>query len=223
MSAARRPTSPTFVRLAWQVVDQPLAAVLFAWTKLVFATVTTTVEGGPLPDAGPAIYANWHRHSVVLCVHHGEFGRWLMASPAPYLSAVRRLARWLGLRLVEGTSHDGGQEALDALAEQLVAGESVVLAVDGPRGPAFRAKRGCFVLAQRSGAPIVPVAYVARSNRTLHSRWDRMRWIRFFDRLDIRYGRPIWIADRPFNEVLAELEDALHALDPETRALVAAR
>ena len=119
------------------------------------------------PLAGAAIYVSWHRHSVVLSPHYGRYRRWLMTSPAPYLGALRRLATWFGLRLALGTSGDGGAAALDALAAALLRGEAVALAVDGPGGPPFRVKRGCVLLAERTGAPIVPIAYRTLRNKTL--------------------------------------------------------
>ena len=196
----------------WRVIELPCALIFFGWIRLVFATVRFEVEGTAVD--GPAIYVSWHRHSVVLCTHHGRFGRWLMSSPAPYLGAVRRLATWFGLRLALGTSGDGGASALDILTAALQRGEAVTLAVDGPAGPAFHAKRGCLLLAKRTGAPIVPVAYRTRSRRSLTSRWDKMLWVSFFDVVTIRYGTPIRAGESSGEGVLAEVERALRALDP---------
>ena len=35
-----------------------------------------------------------------------------------------------------------------------------MLAVDGPAGPAYRLRKGCLYLAQRTGMPIVPLSFV---------------------------------------------------------------
>jgi len=205
------------VRAVWQLVEWPAAIALWGWVRLVFRTVRFDLEGSPVD--GPAIYASWHRHTVVLSVHHGHFHRWMMTSPAPYLAPVRRLAQLVGIRTAVGTSGDGGARALEQLVRALQRGESVSLAIDGPAGPAFVAKRGCAVLAQRTGAPIVPIAYRTASAKTLHSRWDKMLWLRFFDRATIRYGSPIFAGAKTEREILAEVERALAALDPDIAAI----
>ena len=194
------------------MTDAPVAFLLWAWIRFVFATVRFEMEGQPL--AGAAIYVSWHRHGVVLCPHHGQYRRWLMTSPAPYLGAIRRLANWFGLRLALGTVGDGGAAALDVMTAALLRGEAVALAVDGPGGPPFRVKRGCVLLAERTGAPIVPIAYRTRRNKTLEWRWDKMLWVSFFDVVTIRYGAPIRLEGSHDKGLLDEVERELRALDP---------
>lgn len=197
----------------WRVTELPLTVALYGWLRLVFATVRFEREGEPVP--GPAVYVSWHRHLVVLSPHHGSYRRWMMTSPAPYLGAVRRLARWVGLELAIGASGEGGAAARDILEAALRRGESVTIAVDGPHGPAFEAKRGCLVLAERTGAPIVPVAYVTKRGRTVRRRWDKMRWVSFFDVLTIRYGAPLAPASEGTPLTAADVARALDALDPD--------
>lgn len=195
----------------WRATDFPLTLVLYGWLRFVFATVRFEVEGEVA--RGPAIYVSWHRHLIVLSPHHGSHRRWLMTSPAPYLASIRRLARWFGLQLAIGTSGAGGKAALDVLEEVLRRGDSVTLAVDGPSGPAFQVKPGCLALAARTGAPIVPIAYVTKRGGTVRRRWDKMRWVKFFDVVTIRYGKPL---RSPSGDLTAEdVARALDGLEPD--------
>lgn len=105
-------------------------------------------------------------------MHHGQHRRWLMISPAPYMDAIAAYSRLAGLRVVRGASGDKGRAALAALADRLLHGESVFLAVDGPAGPPLKVKRGCIDLARATGAPIIPVAYTSRRGKHNLKRWD---------------------------------------------------
>jgi lysophospholipid acyltransferase (LPLAT)-like uncharacterized protein len=200
------------VRFLWQIVAWPAAFVAWAWIRLVLSTVRRRVDGAPAD--GPAIYVCWHRHTGVLSLHHAEQKRWHLVSPAPYILPLRRLGQLLGGRMALGASGDGGARGLEELAAILRRGESVAMAIDGPAGPPFRAKRGCARLAREVGVPIVPMAYRTRSARTITRRWDRMLWVRFFDELTYVYGAPISPASKDEEQLLVEVAAALDALDP---------
>jgi lysophospholipid acyltransferase (LPLAT)-like uncharacterized protein len=111
------------------------------------------------PPDGPVIFVNWHRYQAFLIPHHGAHRRWMLVSPAAPPAPVARFSLLCGLNLVRGASGDRGKQALEELAQVLSAGHSITLAVDGPAGPRFRAKRGCADLAIRTGFPVVPVRY----------------------------------------------------------------
>ena len=83
------------------------------------------------------------------------------------------------------------------------AGGSVTIAVDGPAGPVFQAKRGCVDLAHRTRAPIVPVDYRCRRGFTLGWRWDRALMPMPFDAIDVRYGPPIGMGAGPDESLAA--------------------
>ena len=82
----------------------------------------------------------------------------------------------------------------------------MVLAVDGPAGPVFSAKKGCVELASAASVPIVPVAYRCSRAHEFAWRWDRTLMPLPFGRIEIVYGAPM----RPDN--VGEVEAALNAL-----------
>lgn len=104
--------------------------------------------------------------------------------------------------------------AITLLADVIMTDKvSVILAVDGPAGPAFHAKRGCVDLAQLTGAPIIPMCYRCTKGVPSRARWDWSLVARPFDRIEIRYGQPITInPESPLDEAIREVEQSLVGL-----------
>ena len=175
-------------RILWHTLEWPIGLAWWAYATLVRATSRVTVEGAPPKTA---IFVNWHRYQPFLIPHHGTFHRWMLVSPAPVLAPVARFCRLVGLNLVRGASRDRGKQALEEMAAVIASGDSITMAVDGPAGPRFQAKRGCVDLAIRTGAPIVPVSYESKRGWTLQWRWDHTLMPSLFDRIVIRYGEPV--------------------------------
>lgn len=164
---------------------------MFVGAKLTLKTSSVTLQGPGKDYSGAAVYVNWHRYVPFLCVHHGQYRRWLLMSSAPYLEPVAMWCGWMGLTVVRGAPGERSRESLVRLVEALKCGKSVVLAADGPAGPAFRVKPGCIELARTAGVPIIPVAYRSRKGRSNLQRWDQLYRVGKFDQIEVWYGRPI--------------------------------
>ena len=191
-------------RILWRWLEWPIALAWWGYATLVRATSRVTVEGAP-PE-GAAIFVNWHRYQPFLIGHHGQHHRWMLVSPAPPLIPIARFCRLSGLRLVRGTSGDRGKQALEEMAAVIASGDSVTIAIDGPAGPRFQAKRGCADLSVRTGAPIVPVSYEVKRGGTLKWRWDHTLMPVPFDRIVVRYGAPI-ASRADADEILAAVHE----------------
>jgi lysophospholipid acyltransferase (LPLAT)-like uncharacterized protein len=126
----------------------------------------------------PLIYALWHGRllmvpwvSAKLTGVRGTRAIRVLASRSRDGELMTRFVRRFGLDAVRGSSSRGGAPAVRALAAALRAGDDVVLAPDGPRGPRQRVQPGLAALAAITGAPVVPLAFAARPARRL-STWD---------------------------------------------------
>ena len=84
--------------------------------------------------------------------------------------------------VVRGSSSKLGATALLQLGEVLAKGGDVVITPDGPRGPAYELGPGIIFLAQKTGAPVLPM------NLEYSSCWRVKSWDRF-------------IIPRPFSKV----------------------
>jgi lysophospholipid acyltransferase (LPLAT)-like uncharacterized protein len=200
---------PRFLWL-WRIVAPPVAAVLLVRSKLELHTSVISVTGPGADYKGPAVYVNWHQYLPFLCVHHGQHRRWLLMSSAPYMEPIARWCGWLGLTVVRGAPGERSGEFLAALAKPLKRGESVFLAVDGPAGPPFQAKPGCVELARAAGVPVIPVAYQSLKGWYNNSRWDQLYRVAKFDRIQVRYGKPIFVnSSEPDSIALARVQEGL--------------
>ena len=196
------------MRHVWYAIAWP--AGLFWWAYFALVRATSRIETDGAEPRGAAIYVNWHHHQAYLVPHHGSHARWMMVSPAPRLAPIAVFCRLVGLKLARGASGHRGRDALVALKAALESGGSVAIAVDGPAGPAFKAKRGCAELARDARAPIVPIAFDA--TRALEiPRWDRMIVPLPFGRIRVRHGAPIEPREN-VDAMLAEVESGLNAL-----------
>jgi lysophospholipid acyltransferase (LPLAT)-like uncharacterized protein len=196
----------------WKAIAWPIGHMLFLYLWLIKSTSKVEVRNAPKDNSG--IYVNWHRHLPFLIVHHGEYSRWLMVSRSPYMEPIATWCERSGLQLARGASGQGGTAALSELREALTNGQSIVLAVDGPNGPGFKVKKGCLDLARETGRPIIPVSCSCFRGKE-KKRWDRMLVPGFFDRIQVRYGTPIYYDGKSSLELVSqEIERSLNELDP---------
>jgi lysophospholipid acyltransferase (LPLAT)-like uncharacterized protein len=164
----------------------------------------------------PVIYALWHGRLLMVpwigTRFAGERGARrirVLASRSRDGELLARFVRRFGLEAVRGSSSRGGAEALRALAGALRAGDDVVLAPDGPRGPRQRVQSGLPALAALTGVPVVPLAFAARPARRLAS-WDAFLIPAPFARCALVVGDPVCIGRRDDREAARErLERAL--------------
>jgi hypothetical protein len=143
-----------------------------------------------LRQGRPVVVATWHGRILLGAGFMCRFEPLVMVSQSRDGELIARTIERLGCRTVRGSSSRGGREALLELIRNLEPGRLAVHVVDGPRGPAGEIKPGLIRLAQRTGAPIVPI-YGAASHRWQARSWDRMQVPLPFARVHVRYGRPV--------------------------------
>jgi lysophospholipid acyltransferase (LPLAT)-like uncharacterized protein len=158
-------------------------ALAAAAVRVLGSTLRLTVIGleALLPtwrERRPVIYALWHGRLLMVPWVGARFASArgprrirVLASRSRDGELMARFVRRFGLEAVRGSSSRGGAAAVRQLAAALRAGDDVVLAPDGPRGPRQRVQPGLAALAALTGAPVVPLAFAARPARRLHT-WD---------------------------------------------------
>ena len=102
---------------------------------------------------------------------------------------IARAVEYVGFRPVRGSSSRGGVRALLQMVRLLQGPVVCCHVVDGPRGPRGEVKPGLILLAQRSGAALIPVLYATRHKWVARS-WDRMQVPLPFGRVVARYLVP---------------------------------
>jgi lysophospholipid acyltransferase (LPLAT)-like uncharacterized protein len=107
------------------------------------------------------------------------FDRWFPARQSIGLISASRdgdlvslLIERSGYGTIRGSTSRKGVIALRQLVDALAAGSNVLFTPDGPRGPVYEVSPGVIFVAQKSGAPIVPLHMEYSSCWRLKS-WDR--------------------------------------------------
>ena len=169
-------------------------------------------------DREPAIYALWHGRLLLgpwVSERFGHLRGWrpirVLVSHSRDGEMLARFAARFGMDVVRGSSSRGGVSALRALVSALRAGDDVVVAPDGPRGPREVVQPGLATLAAISGAPVLPLAVGARPARRLGS-WDALLVPAPFARCAAAFGAPVRITgDEDRERARERLQRALEA------------
>jgi len=167
---------------------------------------------GDLPR--PVIYAFLHGHQLALLRFPRPRQTAALVSRSRDGALQSRILEHLGFAVLRGSSTTGGAAALASCLAWLEGGGDLALAVDGPRGPAGRAKPGVVFLAQKARVPILPVACGIARTRRLERTWDRFLVPMPFSRVHIVAGAPFrpWEKDWTEKRKLAYLDSLIEAL-----------
>jgi lysophospholipid acyltransferase (LPLAT)-like uncharacterized protein len=167
----------------------------------------------------PVIFAIWHNRLLMLPrVFDPSFPT---RQSYGLISASRdgdMIANWIeraGYGTIRGSSSRKGVAALRQLIDTLAANGNVLFTPDGPRGPVYQVSQGVVFLAQKSGAPIVPI-HMEYSRCWRLKSWDRFVVPRPFATLRAIFGAPVRILplDSPeqFEAEQLRLQNAMMSL-----------
>ena len=146
----------------------------------------------------PVIFAIWHNRLLMLprvfdpCFPTRQSFGLISASRDGDLVSI--LIERSGYGTIRGSSSRKGVSALRQLVDTLAGGSNVLFTPDGPRGPVYEASQGIVFLAQKTGAPVVPIHMEYSSCWRLKS-WDRFIVPHPFAKLRAIFGMPLRIAE----------------------------
>lgn len=171
-----------------------------AFAMLVLrATCRVTIHNDPRPRLRarpkPYIYSVLHAHQVATAIGR-EKGTAAMVSQSADGQLVVTGFLALGIKVIRGSNSSrgqdkGGRSALNELMAHVRGGSPAYLAVDGPRGPRNRVRKGIAVLSRQTGAAVLNVVAVP-SRRWIFSRaWDRLQIPKPFCRIDAYFAEPL--------------------------------
>jgi len=159
------------------LVDRLIAVVVASAVRALRATLRYVREGEDvlgqtLASGSAGIICGWHELFLIACCDRWQGDGYVMISQSRDGERVTRVAERLGWRVVRGSSSRGGARALLQMVRVLRAPVMVGHFVDGPRGPRREVKPGVVLMAQRSGAVLIPTVYSTRWKWCAPS-WDR--------------------------------------------------
>ena len=144
----------------------------------------------------PVIFAIWHNRLLMLprvfdpCFPTRQSYGLISASRDGDL--IASFIERSGYGTIRGSSSRKGVIALRQLVDTLAADGNVLVTPDGPRGPVYQVSQGVVFLAQKSGAPVVPIHMEYSKCWRLKS-WDRFVVPWPFAKLRAIFGAPITI------------------------------
>ncbi len=169
-----------------------------ALTRALFSTVRETTSGfnhyQRLLDAGqPFIACLWH-YSLFYSISRTKGRGWvIMASASDDAEYIARVLHRLGHVTVRGSRTKGGLAALKEMMTHIKNhGRRAVLVGDGSQGPALELQAGVVLLASKTGAPILPLAWGADRYWAFRS-WDRTVLPKPFARINMCFGAPLTV------------------------------
>jgi len=186
------------------------------WAKTLRLQLEDPHNGIALVRDRPVIFAIWHNRLLML---PPPFDRWFSTRQSIGLISASRdgdlvslLIERSGYGTIRGSTSRKGVIALRQLVEALAAGSNVLFTPDGPRGPVYEVSPGVIFVAQKSGAPIVPLHMEYSSCWRLKS-WDRFCVPRPFSKVRFILGAALRVeqtmdAER-FEAERIRLQDAM--------------
>ncbi|MCP4145780.1 MAG: DUF374 domain-containing protein [bacterium] len=123
-------------------------------------------------EASPVIYASLHQDMIAALMHVSSTGATLLVSNSKDGDLLESILSGEGLKFIRGSTGQSGSLAVKRLVAELRSGNSIGLAVDGPKGPHGAIQEGVIAISRLSGCPIVPLTMVYSRKINLKN-WDK--------------------------------------------------
>ncbi|MCG6980367.1 MAG: lysophospholipid acyltransferase family protein [Deltaproteobacteria bacterium] len=142
----------------------------------------------------PIVAGTWHRASIYFLYFFGDLRPMIMISQSKDGEMLTQYAAGFGVVPARGSSHKGGRDALEQMRAYMVrGGKRCATVLDGPRGPAYVAKKGMIHLAKLSGAPLIPLIWSGNRVITIRDSWDKTMLPLPWSKVCIAFGEPIYV------------------------------
>lgn len=155
------------------------------------------------PPGTQMIWTIWHNRIFAVPLVYRKYLRSrrgaVLTSPSNDGAIIAAIAKCSGSDAVRGSSSRGGLKALLSLKSWLSDGFDVLITPDGPRGPRYQLAPGLILLAQKTGASILPIRVEYESFWRLKS-WDQLQIPKPFSKATVTF--------EPLEQVPYDLDEA---------------
>lgn len=203
----------------WRAIrPRVLAIPIYLLVRAIGASLRITLEGFDrmqnLP--GGKVLAGWHGRTFVAAIVFRRKSVWTIISQSNDGDMQNRIFQRLGFNTIRGSTGRGGVRAAVEAIKVLREGVTMAFTPDGPRGPSGIVQSGIMLMAQKSGASLIPVG-VSAARRWIYPAWDRYLIPKPFSKAIMIFGDPIRVAadadEAQVEQARAQLESELHRLE----------
>ncbi|MFH1282080.1 MAG: lysophospholipid acyltransferase family protein [bacterium] len=156
------------------------------------------------------IFAFWHCRQFFLGYIRRNDKIKVLISESKDGEYIARVINYFKMDTVRGSTSRGAVKALVQSLQALKLGYCIGITPDGPKGPVCKVQKGLLMLAQKSGAPIIPLSFGAKRKKIIKS-WDQYYIPYPFNKIAATYGDPIYIkSDDNLEEIAPFVEEKLN-------------
>lgn len=198
--------------LKWRLIG--LAGKLLIDFLFIFSPIEKRgySDVADLIDSRRFIFAFWHSRILLLSYIYKRLDASILVSNSADGEIIAQVLQRHGHKTIRGSTRKGGLRALmRQIADMRSHRRPGVVIPDGPQGPRHSVQPGIILLAQKTGCPIVPLAYSSKRRKIFNS-WDRFVLPYPWTRGVVTYGRPI---DVPANADAETINDCARELEQE--------
>ncbi len=216
----------------YPTIVPPLAANLLKviYNSCNHYTLNDEKEKELLKSGRPVLYATWHFDFPGIAYLFGSYLErdrslkgTVMVSASKDGELVARVLTLFGFKVIRGSSHRKGVEALTKMIKMVKKGYHTGLMADGSKGPARKAQKGIILVAKYTGSPIMPVITSGKP-RLVFPSWDRTHLCLPFGTIVTAFGNPIHVSSKASREDMEtariELETQLNILTEKVEGLL---
>ncbi len=205
--AGAHPTTPV-IRLLSFFISNLIRLILF--------TVRVHRNGPTFDQSG--VIAFWHGEQLPLLAVRPDSRSVAPVSLSRDGTLQTHILRRFGITAVRGSSSRGGAAVLRTLLRELRQGRTLLIAVDGPRGPRHKAKQGAQYLAMKAGVPLWCISVFAPRSIRLRRAWDQFVIPLPFSSIYVCVDEPQYPKHNGIASLLeSDIEKSLHRLAQSAR------
>ncbi len=171
-----------------------LGTLIFLLTRTIFRTLRMTFVNKEAldPKGQGAIYVTWHGRSLLPANVFAGKKYWALISLSRDGELQNHIFQRFGFQTIRGSTGRGGVKGALQMARKVKEGGVLAFTPDGPRGPTHKCQLGVILMAEKSGAPIIPMGLSSRW-RILVKSWDSYMIPLPFSRAYYVLGEPFYV------------------------------
>lgn len=164
-------------------------------SNVLLSTVKINIENKKaleklLADKQNFVTAFWHGSMVIGWYLHRNTNCSALVSKSKDGDVLAHILNKWNYKVVRGSSHIGGNEALSILMELIGNNYSLAITPDGPTGPIHKMKAGAVVAAKKTNVPLLLVG-IGCSKKIVLKSWDKFEIPLPFSKVKVKYSDAI--------------------------------